>query len=76
MNTLLWRRLAKNYLSVAGAIAVLLLIVAALFGPILTPYEPFEINLKERLLSPSWSHIFGTDNFGRDILSRVVAFGY
>ena len=54
----------------AGVIAVLLLI--AVLAPLLTPYSPAEIDSKSVLTSPGRAHLFGTDNLGRDVFSRVV----
>lgn len=59
-----------NGLAVALVAVVLFL---ALFGRFLTPYPPTQMDLSRRLQAPSASHPFGTDEFGRDILSRVIA---
>jgi len=48
------------------------LIVTALFGPMLVPYDPLQSNAARALQPPSFDHWFGTDNLGRDVLSRVV----
>ncbi|MEM7523065.1 MAG: ABC transporter permease [Pseudomonadota bacterium] len=48
------------------------LIVIAVFGPALAPYDPFASNAAIVLQPPSWAHWFGTDNLGRDVLSRVI----
>jgi peptide/nickel transport system permease protein len=48
-------------------------LVLALFGSFLAPYDPIAQNLGATLQPPSWAHWFGTDNFGRDVLSRVMA---
>lgn len=67
--------LFKNRLSVIGLVIIVLLIVMAIFAPIITPYPEQakgEPSLKERLQPPSWKHPFGTDHMGRDILSRVI----
>ncbi len=44
----------------------------ALFGPLISPYDPLEWNVRNKLQGPSIEHIFGTDELGRDILSRVI----
>ena len=49
-----------------------LLILMAIFGPSLVPYDPLASNAARALEPPSWSHWFGTDNLGRDVFSRVV----
>ena len=55
-----------------GATVLLFWIVCAIFGPALTPYPPYADDLLHTLLPPSASHWFGTDQLGRDILSRVI----
>ena len=68
----LFDSLRGNRLALAGAAVVVLLVVSGLFGPWLAPYDPLEQNLGESLQGPSREHWFGTDAFGRDILSRVL----
>ncbi|HPU69711.1 MAG: ABC transporter permease [Acetomicrobium sp.] len=65
----LWR---QNRLAMIGTILVAFFIVIAIFAPAIAPYDPIEINISRSLLPPSSDHIFGTDQFGRDIFSRVV----
>ncbi len=67
------RLFLRNRLATAGAIIILLLIVLALIGPALTPYDPIGINMDARLTPPGLKHPFGTDDFGRDVLSRVLS---
>lgn len=55
-----------------GLAIILAWLVIALSAPILTPYNPNEINLRESLAPPSSAHLLGTDNFGRDTFTRVV----
>ena len=62
----------KTRLYIFGAAAILL-IVGALFSESLCPYDPYLQNLDMALQQPSAAHIFGTDRFGRDMLSRVIA---
>ena len=64
--------LLGNPLAAIGLAIVLLLIVMAIFAPWLAPYSPFGQSLGERLQPPSWEHWMGTDELGRDILSRVI----
>ncbi len=47
-------------------------LLMAAFAPLIAPYDPIAINVRERLAAPSAAHLFGTDDFGRDIFSRVV----
>lgn len=55
-----------------GVIIVTLIALAGIFAPVLTPYDPISGNFREALQPPSLAHPFGTDNVGRDILSRVL----
>lgn len=70
-----WRRVRKflaNPLGVGGLFVVLLLIAAAIIGPEIAPYPPFEQNLGQVLLPPGGDHLLGTDELGRDIASRIL----
>ncbi len=70
---LAWRRLAQNWLAMVGLCIVLTLIAMAIFAPLLAPYTPFEQSLETRLLPPfSPGHWLGTDEFGRDLWSRIL----
>lgn len=62
----------SNYLFTIGCIICIFWILAAIFAPKLAPYDPVYQDLTLRLQEPSSEHLFGTDNFGRDILSRVL----
>jgi peptide/nickel transport system permease protein len=55
-----------------GGGLVLLLALLAIFGPMLAPYDPLKLNLRAVLKAPSVSHLFGADEFGRDVLSRLI----
>lgn len=57
---------------VVGLIIILVNIIAAIFAPLLAPYDPYEINVKEALSQPSFQHPLGTDSLGRDTLSRLI----
>ncbi|HHZ04056.1 MAG TPA: ABC transporter permease [Acetomicrobium hydrogeniformans] len=65
----LWR---QNKLAMVGTVLVAFFILIAIFAPLIAPYDPIEVDLSGTLLPPSSEHIFGTDQFGRDIFSRVV----
>jgi ABC-type dipeptide/oligopeptide/nickel transport system permease subunit len=58
-------------LSIGGAL-VLVIILAAILAPLISPADPYAQNLGNALQPPSWAHPFGTDQFGRDTLSRVL----
>lgn len=65
----LWK---QNKLAMVGTVLVAFFILIAIFAPLIAPYDPIEVDLSRTLLPPSSEHIFGTDQFGRDIFSRVV----
>ena len=50
-----------------------LIAILAIFGPLITPYDPLATNAAHTLKPPSWDHVFGTDHLGRDVFSRVIA---
>jgi len=60
-------------LALAGLTIILALVLTAALAPWLTPYDPLAVDLQYKLLPPSSIHVFGTDDLGRDILSRVIA---
>ena len=61
-----------NKRTLAGLLGVGILVLAALFAPVLTPYAPNTQSVVERLTAPSVKHILGTDELGRDVLSRML----
>ncbi|RUV32694.1 MAG: ABC transporter permease [Mesorhizobium sp.] len=68
-----WRRFSANRLAFLGLLIIIALLVVAAFADVLAPYSPTIGDLKgSRLLAPSAAHWFGTDDLGRDILSRVI----
>jgi len=60
-------------LGAAGAVCVGVILLCAVFSPFVAPYDPIAIAPHLRLLPPGWAHLFGTDQLGRDVFSRVVA---
>jgi peptide/nickel transport system permease protein len=68
----LWEALRKNKLMLAGSGLVLLLLFVSLLAPWLAPYDPGQIDLTNVLASPTLKHLFGTDQLGRDVLSRMI----
>ena len=68
-------RLSKNKPAMCALAFVILLIMSAVFAPLLAPYDYAKQNLVEKFLMPSFAHPLGTDNFGRDILSRLLIGG-
>lgn len=69
---LFMKRLFSNKLVVTGGTITLILILIALLAPLLMPYGPYEMVVANKLQGPSAAHWLGTDNFGRDLLSRVI----
>ncbi|QMV42696.1 ABC transporter permease [Cohnella cholangitidis] len=67
-----YHRLKSNYGLLIGAIVMILLIVIAIAGPLFTPYGPYAMKVVDRLLPPSAEHWLGTDEFGRDLFTRIV----
>jgi peptide/nickel transport system permease protein len=65
--------LAESRLNVLGAAIVTLVLLLAVFGPLIAPQNPNQVNLLAVLQPPSVDHWFGTDNLGRDLFSRVIA---
>lgn len=68
-----WDALIANRLAVFGLIVLAIVIIAAIFGPWITPYDPTLTDVVNRLQPPGLEHPFGTDELGRDIFSRVIA---
>ena len=67
-----WKRFARNRMALLGALIIAILVLSALFAPLIAPYDPIKSNIRERLEGPTLNHLFGTDDLGRDIFSRVV----
>ncbi|KPK44688.1 MAG: peptide ABC transporter permease [Nitrospira bacterium SM23_35] len=66
------KRFSRNKLSVAGALIVLALIAISLLAPVIAPYDPTSIDVYNVLSPPSKAHLLGTDELGRDLLSRII----
>jgi peptide/nickel transport system permease protein len=67
-----WRRLARRPPAVAGVLVVLGCVILALGAPWLAPADPIQTSWSQIRKAPSWAHPFGTDDLGRDTLSRVI----
>lgn len=65
----LWK---KSRLTMIGSVIIVVFLLIAIFAPLIAPFNPTEQNLPEKLQAPTWQHLFGTDQFGRDIFSRVI----
>jgi len=72
MGTIIWGRLKKNKAAVFGGGFVVFLILCAILAPVIAPYSYTQSNFLETYQGPSWQHLFGTDELGRDMLSRLL----
>ncbi|MBP3039943.1 ABC transporter permease [Bacillaceae bacterium Marseille-Q3522] len=70
--SIVWKRLKKNNGAIIGAIILLFFILTAVLSPVLAPFSFEQMNMEERFQGPSGAHLLGTDEFGRDILSRMI----
>ena len=68
----LWRRFKRNKGAIVGAMIVGIFIFVAISGSLISPYGSDEGSLEERLAPPSKKHLLGTDDIGRDVLSRII----
>lgn len=71
-RALSYRRLKSNYGLLIGASIFAILVLLALFGPLFTNYGPYDMKVVDRLTAPGASHWLGTDEFGRDLLTRIL----
>jgi peptide/nickel transport system permease protein len=67
-----WRTLQKNQLALIGGGIVVFLVLVAILAPVLAPFDPYRPNVKKMLDNPSVRHLLGTDQLGRDVLSRMI----
>ncbi|HEY7594938.1 MAG TPA: ABC transporter permease [Actinophytocola sp.] len=68
----IWRRFRRNKLAMFGLVIVAILVVLAIFQPLIVPYDPYDQNLINTLQPPSAEHWFGTDVLGRDLFSGML----
>ena len=68
----LWATIKRKPLGIASAVLIALLVLTAIFAEALSPYDPLAAQPEIRLAPPSWAHPFGTDDIGRDVLSRII----
>lgn len=66
------RIMSRRPVVIGGVIVVLLFVLLAILAPLLTQYSPYEQDLNARLLQPSRAHLLGTDELGRDLLTRII----
>ncbi|HYG58712.1 MAG TPA: ABC transporter permease [Symbiobacteriaceae bacterium] len=67
-----WQSFKRNRLAMVGVGIVLLLILVAVFAPWVAPRDPFKVNLVDQFLAPGNGYLLGTDQYGRDVLSRII----
>lgn len=65
----LWK---STRLAMVGSVLIALFLLVAIFAPLIAPYDAFSQDLYNKLQPPSWKHLFGTDDLGRDVFSRVI----
>ena len=68
----LWTVIKRKPLGMISAALIIILVFTAIFANVLAPYDPLAAQPEIRLAAPSWAHPFGTDDIGRDVLSRVI----
>jgi peptide/nickel transport system permease protein len=71
-RSIFWRQLRRNPMALVGAGVVLVMSLGALLAPLLAPYDPAAYDTKQILIAPSPVHWLGTDQIGRDVLSRML----
>jgi len=71
-SAIFWNRFTRNRLAVAGGCVVVVLFIAAVFAPLISPYNPDDIDRKHVLDPPDIHHPLGTDDLGRDVMSRMI----
>ncbi|MBS3812661.1 ABC transporter permease [Candidatus Bipolaricaulota bacterium] len=71
-NRKIWRTFRKNKIAVAGLVLTLIIGLIALLAPMISPYSPVKQDVLNQYDTPGGKHFFGTDNYGRDILSRII----
>jgi peptide/nickel transport system permease protein len=72
LGSVVFGRFRRNKLALAGLITVLIIVLAAITAPLLAPYDPAAIDIAHILNPPSVNHLMGTDELGRDVLSRMM----
>lgn len=68
----IYRVMFSRWVVIMGVVFILAFVVMAIFAPMIAPHDPFEVNMRAALQQPSKTYLLGTDDLGRDILSRVI----
>lgn len=71
-RSLVWRKFRKNRVTLVGAAIISIITILAVVGPYISPYNPNEIIMEDKLLSPRLDHWMGTDHLGRDVYSYII----
>lgn len=66
------RKLLENRLAIVGLVIFGIIVLACIFAPLISPYDPAATDLRSMTQAPSWEHLFGTDKLGRDIFTRTL----
>ncbi|SES20569.1 peptide/nickel transport system permease protein [Butyrivibrio fibrisolvens] len=69
---MIMKRLRKNKVAMTGLVILMIMILMAVFAPLIAPYDPTEMDFSSTYATPSLKHLFGCDELGRDILSRLI----
>ena len=64
--------LYRDWITAVSAIFLIIVLLIAIVGPSMLPFDPYQTNLRTRMLAPAWPHVLGTDEQGRDVFSRLV----
>lgn len=72
MKSVYLKRLLRNKSAVIGGLIIAVVIILAVLASKISPYDPYEMNMANRLKEPSSQHLLGTDQFGRDLLTRLI----
>ena len=68
-----WHKLTRNKMAVVGLIIVAFMVFLAVFAPVISPYDPNATDMSNMFATPGQAgHLFGTDSYGRDLLSRII----
>lgn len=68
-------KMASRPTAMAGLLILVAMVVLSLLAPLISPYDPAQLAVRNRLLPPSWTNLFGTDDLGRDVFTRVLYSG-
>lgn len=71
-NSVFWKVFKKSKLGMISLLLLLLIVIISILAPLISPYDPITQSLSERMQAPSSNHWLGTDQFGRDVLSRII----